>query len=443
MAVTVGTSTFNSAPTSVASTVATWTSKSIGTATSDRLVVLCVGSEFTTGTISSATIDFGSGDTAMTAASQGTLGNNSARIFYLAVTSGTTATFKVTYGANPSTTTTYAAAYAVTGVGSNPIFEIGSVTDTDADPITTGVIPIPTNGALIAIASFATDASARTWTGATEDVDVDAGTFQFTTATNVTGGETTITVSGANTEDCALSHITFLPAPVSFGDIVGVSRNGVLSITNPFSPSSAITISVGDLVFVAINEIASITATTCSDNLGNSYTALTSGINSNATIKGYFSVATTGGACTPSVATTSSTNDAAIVCTAYKGAFAAGSQLDKNPAVLGDSAEPYTANATGTLSQADELIVGYFGTSVPDVYDTPAPSAKMGARQVDTAFNVGCCLTSLVVSSTSTVSMAVSGNNGSRSTVCGVATFKKDIGAPAPQRGKGRPIYFR
>ena len=44
---------------SIAGSVATYSSQSIGTATSDRIVVLAVGTEFTTGTISSATIDTG------------------------------------------------------------------------------------------------------------------------------------------------------------------------------------------------------------------------------------------------------------------------------------------------------------------------------------------------------------------------------------------------
>src|SRR6185369_13984890 len=99
------------------SNVVTYSSVSIGSATADRLVVLCVGAEAAASSVS-ATADWGLGDTAATTSSgvasfPGLLG----RVFVWAIGgAATTATFKVTYtAANPGATANHVAVYKVTG----------------------------------------------------------------------------------------------------------------------------------------------------------------------------------------------------------------------------------------------------------------------------------------------------------------------------------------
>src|SRR3990167_1669419 len=108
MAVSI-TQTANPAGVSASSNVATYTGASIGTAHPDRIVVVLVGSELTSASINSCTLD----GNAMNAGTAGNGGVVWARAFYLAYPTGTTATVAVTFGANPSNTQNHIAVYNV------------------------------------------------------------------------------------------------------------------------------------------------------------------------------------------------------------------------------------------------------------------------------------------------------------------------------------------
>jgi hypothetical protein len=193
---------------STGTTTRTYTGLSIGAADASRIVVLVVGAELTSGSPSSATIDYGSGALTMTPGTLGSLGAVFARTFYLAAPTGTTADFAITFGASQGATTQHVAVYRVIdGVFSSE----NGIGDTDADPIDSGAITIPTDGGCIGVAAFAADTTARTWTGITEDIDDDAGTFRFTTGMSTTAGTPNITVSGGNNEDGTLAWIIFAP----------------------------------------------------------------------------------------------------------------------------------------------------------------------------------------------------------------------------------------
>jgi hypothetical protein len=192
----------------VGTTTVTYSDVAIGVAAPDRYIAVLAGAELTDGYPIAATIDFGAGAFSM---SEGTLAGQGvvySRIFYAPAPAGATATLTVSFGASQGTLTHHIAVYrAVDCV----FFAQSAVNDTDADPISSGLVTIPTNGGLLAIASMAADTTTRTWAGATEDIDDDAGTFRFTTAMSTTGGATTLTVSGANTEDGTLAWLVFGP----------------------------------------------------------------------------------------------------------------------------------------------------------------------------------------------------------------------------------------
>jgi len=192
-------------------TTITYSGASIGTANPERVVVLCVGTELTAGAITSATIDYGTGALTMVPGTNGATGAVGTRMFWLHAPTGTTATFAITFAASQSATTQHIAVYSV--VAGRQLSESG-IGDTDADPISSGAITIPTNGGCVAVCVMAAT-GARTWTGITEDIDASVSTaFQFTTGTSITGGTPTITVSGANNEDGALSWVIFAPATI-------------------------------------------------------------------------------------------------------------------------------------------------------------------------------------------------------------------------------------
>lgn len=182
---------------------------SIGAAVPGRVTAVGVGTELTAGAISSATIDYGAGAIAMNASTNGVQGAVGARMFWLPTPDGTTADIAITFGASQGDTTQHIAVYSVTDAQGVALSSSG-VGDTDADPISSGAITIPTGGGCIAICAMAAEAL-RTWTGITEDIDADAGTFQFTTGISTTGGTPTITVSGVNAEDGALAWVIFSP----------------------------------------------------------------------------------------------------------------------------------------------------------------------------------------------------------------------------------------
>jgi hypothetical protein len=192
--------------------VATYSGVSIGATAADRVVVVCIGTELTSSVPTAVTIDYGTGALAMSARQSATQGAVNSHIFSLPAPTGTTATIAVTFGGtNPTGAQNKIAVFRVTGGFELP--GVGSVADTDADPISSGAITIPTSGGCIAICADATNGTARTWTGITEDLDVDTTAFRFSTGISTTAGTPTITVSGGNGEDGALSWVIFGLAP--------------------------------------------------------------------------------------------------------------------------------------------------------------------------------------------------------------------------------------
>lgn len=238
--------TANPAGVAAVSTVATYAGVSIGAEAADRIVAVVVGTELSASTPSAATIDYGSGDVAMTAGTTGNQGIMYARIFYLAVPTGTTATIKVTFSSvSPGSTANHIAVYSITGASGT--FSNGDAsTDMDAtDPLTTGSITIPTNGGFIAISAGATDTVAKTWANATETIDDDVGTFRFGAATSTSAGTATITVTGAtNGEDGALSYLiftedeSFTSGPNSPGTLADDATVGTVAWVNTSNASA-------------------------------------------------------------------------------------------------------------------------------------------------------------------------------------------------------------
>lgn len=190
-------------------TTITYSGVSIGAAEDSRIVVVCVGTELNSGTPSSATLN----GAAMNSTALASFGAMGARIFWLPAPSGTTADIAVTFGASQGATTQHLCVYRVVGAA---VESTGTNTSTDMDstaPLTTGSLTIRSSGGFIGIAVGATDAVGKTWANATEDLDEDAGTFQFTTATRATAlSATAITCTGGtNAEDGALAWLLLRP----------------------------------------------------------------------------------------------------------------------------------------------------------------------------------------------------------------------------------------
>lgn len=228
--------TANPAGVAASGNIATYSSVDIGTADASRIVVVLVGTELSASTPSACTIDYGSGDTAMTAGTGGNQGISYSQLYYLAVPTGTTATIKVTYSAtNPGTTANHIAVYKVTGAKVSTTGGDNSTDMDSTDPLTTGSITIASGGAFLAIASCGADTQTKTWANATEDLDDDVGTFRFCTAYRTTALTTTaVTCTGTgNGEDGGLSYIIFTENTAPTVSLSSPTDAGTITDTTP------------------------------------------------------------------------------------------------------------------------------------------------------------------------------------------------------------------
>lgn len=206
----------NPAGVSAIANASTYSGVGTGTASNDRIVAVLIGKEVATTVVSTVTID----GAAMTLANGTTFASMGAWIYYLSWPTGTTATIVVNWNGAILDTENHIAVYAITDAAAPPK-STGVNTSTDMDvtaPLTTGSITIATNGGFIAVAAGAADAAAgnKTWANATENLDADAGGFQFTTAFRTTAlAATAVTCTGGtNGEDGVLAYAIFEQATI-------------------------------------------------------------------------------------------------------------------------------------------------------------------------------------------------------------------------------------
>lgn len=276
--------TFTNTATNTSSSVASVVSATmdVGTLAGDRVIALAVGSEATgTAVPVSATV----AGNATGATTLSTFGALASKIFYCGLPSGistsTAVTVAVTFSGDITAGAQEIAVYRVTGA-STTLSASGGVTDTDADPITTTALVVPTGGGGLAICADATDTTARTWAGFTESLDADAGGFRFSTGTSVTSSTAvTVTVSGGNNEDAVLSYAIFAaggplsPAVgnadgTSTADAVGESAANFEAVGDAAGTSTVSGIGVSSVV-----AIASAAGTSTADAVGSSQAGAT------------------------------------------------------------------------------------------------------------------------------------------------------------------------
>lgn len=269
------TRTANPAGVSASSNVATYTGASIGTASPNRIVVVCVSSELDSTPIASCTI----GGNAMTAGTQGNQGAVYARTFYLLYPTGTTADIAVTFTTNsPTSTQNHIAVYTVTDAVYSSTGADQS-TDMDAtDPLTTGSTTIGTGGGMIAVIGRAGGTGGQdTWSNLSEDLDVDGGAFGFSTAFSTTAGTATRTCTATtNGEDGAMSWLIFadnssptvaLSTPADTGTTTDTTPDLVFTGTDTESNDVRYEVQVATATFADIS-VANLTSG--SDTDGNS-----------------------------------------------------------------------------------------------------------------------------------------------------------------------------
>lgn len=250
-------------------------------------------------------------------------------------------------------------------------------------------------------------AGAATWTGVTEDFDaaVEAG---------VAAGDGVMIAASWESADTQ-------------GELKGLLTGTGASVTNPSTITGSVAVDVDDLVVVVFGQQTTLTATAVTDNLGNTYSAQNAGTDGGAvTGRMFYALVTVAGTLTSlNVAATASANDYAAVAGVFRGPFAA-SPIDANPAnSSGDVTSPFTCPATGTLAQADEVVVAW-GTSNPSTaanWTTTPPLVLIANASLANKTTAGY----RVVSSTSDSTPEFVCASNPTSSVLGTASFKLNV----------------
>ncbi len=212
---------------------------------------------------------------------------------------------------------------------------------------------------------------------------------------------------------------------MAFGDSRGDGGAAQNSITNPTNITMSWALSLKDLVFVVVAEQTSLTAGTVTDNLGNTYNAVNAGTDSGTvTGKAYYAVVTNAGTLTQvSVAATASADNVAVRIAAWEGPFEA-SPLDAAPANIEDVSSQFDCPASGTLAQANELLVGWMVASSNAVLTVVSPGITDG--QTSSQAVATATFAHKVVSSTASDNISFTGTNPTDA-VQGTASFKQEV----------------
>lgn len=212
---------------------------------------------------------------------------------------------------------------------------------------------------------------------------------------------------------------------MAFGSLKGTLSGNGPSIGTSNAITGSVAVVAGDLVFVAFMQQTNLTATAATDNLGNTYSATNVGSDPGSlTGRAFWSLVTNAGTLTGiSVAATSSTQDYVGVAAVIEGVFAS-SPLDANPAnIVNDLTSPFVCPATGTLSQADEVIMSWAAyQGGGDDWAADSPNLKAIRTQES---NRSAIIGYQLVSSTSSVAPAFSHANATGIDVLGTSSFKK------------------
>jgi hypothetical protein len=227
---------------------------------------------------------------------------------------------------------------------------------------------------------------------------------------------------------------------MAFGGLRGTLEVASGSITNPTSAVGSVAgVVAGDLVVCTLSQQIALTVTDVDDNLGNTYTPIWAGVDTgNNTARSFYSVVTNAGTLTSVDATcTASSNDVAFVAAVFEGTFAA-SPLDAAPAHNTDNTSPYTCPATGTLAQADELVVACSSGQAAAGTAWSATSPNLLAVQIASSTVIRAVIGYQVVSATTSVAPEFTVGVNNTTCIHHTASFKKDVGGAT-----GQPIVKR
>lgn len=222
--------------------------------------------------------------------------------------------------------------------------------------------------------------------------------------------------------------------------VLGTLQGSSANVTSPLTTTSgSIAVSVGDLIVVVYGRERfadnTAVATGCTDDLGHTYTAGVAGTSTDHYGILYWKrVSTAGTLHTVSVTTnfTGSGENANIAVIVFAGSVLA-SPLDKNPACNTDITSPFTCPSTTTLTQANEIVIGWAVQFLNSAILATAPNT-LGVQVTTQTPTV--VIGYQEVAATTAVAPAFTGTNPAQG-ICGTASFMLSAasisGSMAPQ----------
>lgn len=224
-------------------------------------------------------------------------------------------------------------------------------------------------------------------------------------------------------------------APRTNSPFTNQSTNPGTGLTAPSGGGGSIAVSAGDLIVVLYamrsgNPASfSLTPSFTGGGAADTFAALTAPGGNAGWAASYARVHTAGTLTQVAATHTSTSADAAMIVAVFEGPFAL-SALDKNPNVGSDATSSFDCPLSTTLSQADELVVGFFagansiGTSVAAT--APATMCGQAASAAATTANsiTGAMNYKVVAATTSTSNSFTNASNPSSAGAVGTATFK-------------------
>jgi hypothetical protein len=246
-------------------------------------------------------------------------------------------------------------------------------------------------------------------------------------------------------------------ATATMFDLVGSSPSSCRLMTyNNQAKSSGTTLTLGGFVsagqdvVVAFADLVGGSTPTIADDNSNTWTARNGGTNGSLRMTVWTSRITTGG----DFMTVTITHDSSSAARAGMMGVTRGvpsSGFDKNPSVVTDDTSPYTSPSTGTLSQANEIVIGYYALQGPTTYTFPTglgtdtiavttPSTFGSSGPSSTGWggrgttggsdntNVTIVLSQRSVTATTAVTPEITNSTANRTGLAGVLTFKTDGG---------------
>jgi hypothetical protein len=208
------------------------------------------------------------------------------------------------------------------------------------------------------------------------------------------------------------------------------------------SAGAPIAVKAGDVVVVAFADLIGGSPATISDTLGHAWTAL-AGPTTNGAVRGskWRTIVTVPGDMVVTVAHDSSAAARAGALNAWPAAYFEASPFDVNPTDASDATSPYTAPSTGTLGQADELVLAFIFLNGVDGIAASTPSilgAHGGTSGGAANTNAAVAISWRVVASTSAVAPEFT-DAVSIASVVGAASAKIN----APTMTAAPPTLFR